>query len=60
MAPKDFSKIPLPPKKPLTAYLCFTVDEFNGFLKRYPNKKFCEIAKIMGDYWKKLRNKTKY
>ena len=31
MAPKDFSKIPNPPKKALTAYLCFRVEEFEGF-----------------------------
>ena len=31
MAPKDFSKIPNPPKKALTAYFCFSKDEFDGF-----------------------------
>jgi len=60
MAPRDFSEMPLPPKKALTAYLCFRVDQFDEFKKRYPNKKITELGKIMGDHWKKLRNKTKY
>ena len=39
MAPKDFLSIPFPPKRNLSAYLCFRKDQFDEFKKKNPNKK---------------------
>ncbi len=56
---KKVKKHPAAPKHPMSAYLFF-VGEYRKKLKEaYPEKGFTEIARMLGEEWKKLDPVTK-
>jgi len=56
---KKRKKHPLAPKHPLSGYLYFVANNRANFNKRYPDKDFTEVAKLLGEKWKNLDAKEK-
>ena len=48
-----------PPKKPLTAYFCFSKERRNGIREKNPELKMTQIAKILGHTWSALTESQK-
>ena len=64
---KDSSKvrirpISVPPKKPMTAFMLYSMEVRPSIVKMQPELKFTEIPKVIGEKWQTLpsANKDKY
>eukprot|EP00727_Mastigamoeba_balamuthi_P009033 m51a1_g4752 putative nhp6ap (322) ;mRNA; f:411485-412748 len=47
------------PKRPLTAYMYFVQENREEMAKKHPKEKVTEIAKRLGESWRKLKEKEK-
>lgn len=55
---KNNNYIP-PPKKPCSSYIFFSKNERTKIKIENPNIKFGEVAKLIGERWKKVSDKDK-
>ena len=53
-------KDPNAPKRPLTAYMFFCEANRKKMQEKYPDKKVTEIAVLLADAWKKVKDKKPY
>ncbi len=54
MKRRKAKKHPSAPKHPMSAYLYFVADHRQKLKQRFPEKGFTEIARMLGDEWRKL------
>lgn len=59
MKRKKARKHPSAPKHPMSAYLYFVADNRQKLKSAFPEKGFTEIAKMLGDQWRKLDPATR-
>ena len=51
---KSVPEVPAVPKKPVTAYIRYTNEVRPDVMKKNPNMKVSEVAKLMGQMWKEV------